>query len=62
MTWSSVRSLPLLLVLLIGIAACSSPAVTQDDVVDLAGVDELAGAFNQVNSDSPRLILLLSPT
>lgn len=62
MTWSRVRSLPLVLILLIGIAACDSPAATQLDAVDLADVDQLADAFNQVDSDSPRLILLLSPT
>ena len=58
----TVRSLPLVLVLLIVSAACGKPAVSDAEVVDLAGVDQLADAFNQADSQSPRLLLLLSPT
>jgi hypothetical protein len=43
------------------LAACDTTTVTQP-VVDLAGPDQLAEAFNNVDSGSPRLILLLSPT
>ena len=39
-----------------------STAVNNVEVVDLVGVDQLAQAFNQADSDSPRLLLLLSPT
>jgi len=42
--------------------ACAAPATSDLQVVDLSGVDQLAENFNQADSDSPRLLLLLSPT
>ena len=62
MRMATVRSLPLVLGLLIVTAACGGPAVSESEVVDLAGIDQLADSFNQADSESPRLLLLLSPT
>ena len=45
-----MRSLPLLLALVIVTAACATAAVSDLEVVDLAGVDQLADAFNQVGT------------
>ena len=55
------RLLAIVLVGAVGLSACSEPAVTAPGVVDLAGVEQLADDFNEA-ADSPRLILLLSPT
>jgi len=46
----------------VGLAACSAPVASTSEVVDLASVNQLAEAFNDVGSDTPKLILLLSPT
>ncbi len=58
MRWWTFWSLPLVLALLMVTAACGPPAVNNVEVVDLVGVDQLAQAFNQADSDSPRLLLL----
>ena len=57
----TVRSLSLLWALLF-VVAWPAPVATDLEVVDLSGVDQLADDFNQAGSDSPRLLLLLSPT
>lgn len=55
-------TLVVLLAWSVGLAACSAPVASTTEVVDLASVSQLAGAFNDVGSDTPKLILLLSPT
>lgn len=52
----------LVVALSVGLAACETPAVTQTEVADLADLGQLVDSFNEVDSDNPRLILLLSPT
>ena len=63
-TLRKVRALALAILLIwsVGLAACSSPVASTSEVADLAGVNQLAEAFNDVGSDTPKLILLLSPT
>jgi hypothetical protein len=47
----------------LGLAACAdNPVASTTEVVDLAGVDQLADMFNEVEPDTPKLLLLLSPT
>ena len=47
----------------LGLAACAeNPVASTTEVVDLAGVDQFADMFNEVEPDTPKLLLLLSPT
>lgn len=50
------------LIMSVGLMACGSVPTTQAEVIDLAGVDQLAADFNESGADSPKLLLLLSPT
>jgi hypothetical protein len=52
----------IVLVWSVGAAACSARVASRPEVVDLAGVDQLAVVFNDAGAQTPKLILLLSPT
>lgn len=63
------RLMPCLLAVVLAwsMAACTAPAASTSvasasEVVNLAGVDQLADMFNETDADTPKLVLLLSPS